>query len=850
MNTLPEEEQEKLLSKSIKKIKEQTYHINTCIDKNNLRKCLRESYKLLSELRTDKLTPKKYYHLYISAFDVMLNIKNFIAEEVMRGRPLINIYDCVQQAKNVIPRLYLMITVGAIYIEKVPRSAHVILFDMLGIVKQAQNPVKGLFVRNYLLKMVKDKLPDKNNIYVREGGFFEDSLKFLLQNMEEMNRLWIRLGNNIKGVEKEKREKERDELKILVGESINKLSSLESLTKDIYEQQILPKLLKIILDSKDKLSQQYLMECIIHSFPPSYNIKCLEMLLEVMTKLEKGIDIGNLFMSLMKKIGKFFADYFENQNEENKNIIENTQNIYPVILQNFEALLNVNFNNKEKSQIKNFINQRNNNMTLVKILDLINSFMGISVNCAPSDQLFNVIKKILLITLDTLNNQFRGKILTNEEKHHISLILASPVNVIKNIYEMDEFNNLMNYLDDKDKKIISINIVKSLVRSNVNKENSQKIDTVELLQKIIKYLQPLLTDKKGMSENELNSIDYEYEQNIVCKLLYCISSNNPQNLYSIYVELKNIFSYGGPRRRKYTLPALINAIISFCHLITINYEYKNNLLNTENLNNKTLEMINILDVSQIENEDIFYGLMQNIYKLLNEIFGLVVQENPEKAFKLYLLLTSQINEILIQTEKFAECAMNFINSAFSIYEEGKFDENKKLDMLSEIISNLVNYKILSNEKKQEILDKIINESEKIPGREDQCKIMLSLAQIYYLIFKDNQKVKDCITKAKRFADFAMTNPKNLNLYVEFLNKLIYFVDTDENHAEISVEQIEDTVELIKGHIRTIRAVPGDEDISYLDGVENYFNRTLKNIEFKKDGASSESLKEFYSKVKI
>ena len=148
MSLLPDEEQEQILTKSLKKIKEQTYFINKAIDKNNLRQCLRESYILLSELRTNNLTPKKYYHLYISAFDVMLNIKNYMAEEIGRGRRLIDLYDSVQQAKHVIPRLYLMITAGAIYMEKVPRSVHVILFDMLGIVKQAQNPIKGLFVRN------------------------------------------------------------------------------------------------------------------------------------------------------------------------------------------------------------------------------------------------------------------------------------------------------------------------------------------------------------------------------------------------------------------------------------------------------------------------------------------------------------------------------------------------------------------------------------------------------------------------------------------------------------------------------------------------------------------------------
>ena len=156
MKALSEQEQENLLSKSIKKIKEQQYHINYAIENKNLRKCLRESYKLLSELRTDKLTPRRYYHLYISSFDVLLNIKDYLAEEVLRGRRLIDIYDCVQQAKHVIPRLYLMITAGSIYIEKVPRSAHVILFDMLGIVKEAQNPIKALFERNYLLKIVKD----------------------------------------------------------------------------------------------------------------------------------------------------------------------------------------------------------------------------------------------------------------------------------------------------------------------------------------------------------------------------------------------------------------------------------------------------------------------------------------------------------------------------------------------------------------------------------------------------------------------------------------------------------------------------------------------------------------------
>ena len=76
---------------------------------------------------------------------------------------------------------------------------------------------------------------------------------------------------------------------------MTKLSSLENLNLEMYEQTVLPKLLNIILNSKDKLCQQYLMECIIHAFPDSYNVKCIESLLEATSNLEQGVDIGTIY---------------------------------------------------------------------------------------------------------------------------------------------------------------------------------------------------------------------------------------------------------------------------------------------------------------------------------------------------------------------------------------------------------------------------------------------------------------------------------------------------------------------------------------------------------------------------
>jgi len=64
------------------------------------------------------------------------------------------------------------------------------------------------------------------------------------------------------------------------------------------------------------------------------------------------------------------------------------------------------------------------------------------------------------------------------------------------------------------------------------------------------------------------------------------------------------------------------------------------------------------------------------------------------------------------------------------------------------------------------------------------------------------------------------------------------------------EQIEDIIELIKGHVRTIKNVPGEEDISYLEEIEKYFNNTINTIKKRKNDENNEKLKEFYQSINV
>ena len=845
MNILSESEQDNLLSKSLKKIKEQTYFINNTISQNKLRQCLKESYILLSELRINNLTPKRYYNLYISVFDVMLNIKNYITEEISKGRLLIDLYDKVQQAKYVIPRLYLMITVGSIYMEKIPKSVHVILFDLLGVVKQVQNPIKGLFVRNYLLKMIKDKLPDKNNIYEKEGGTFEDSLKFLIQNMEEMNLLWVRLLIGVEGNDKKLRQKERDELKILIGESINKLSSLESLTKEIYEEQILPKLLKIILDSKDILSQQYLMECIIHSFPNSYNIKCIEQILETMTKLQEGVDICSLFITLMDKFGQYFGDF--GNNLDLNDIIESAKNVYPALLQNFEVIINSNINKEEGNQ-----NNKNkiSDIPLSKLLELISSFLKFSIKCSPEEQKYNSVNKILFNTI-LLMNKFENKI-NLEEYEKICEIILAPIEAFLNFVNINEHYKLFELLDYDNKKRIAIEIINHLAKA-INNKNVEKIGSIESFKKIIKYLYPLLSNNKNNEGEDINDINIvkiiQEEQNIVCKLLYIITSPEPEIILEIFNQFKNIFSYGGEIRRQFSLPSLVNAIIIFCNKIIIAYQNKISDL-SDNINDSKVNLnkiSNSIDISKITNNEQFHKLISNIFKLLNEVIELIMQENGEMAFKLYICCSSLVNKITVEKEKFSENCLSFMKKALYLLElDNKLN---KVNLLQYLSSHIINLNILSNEQKNLFINNFIKIDEQKENREEQFKIILIISKLNYNLFKDTKLISECLIKARRFADFDMMVNKNIGLYIDLINEILYFVEKSDNIIEIKKEQIEDLIELVKGHINTIKTTNEESDKNKIDKVEQYFVNTI-NILKKRKNHKNEKLKEFYQKINL
>ena len=166
----------------------------------------------------------------------------------------------------------------------------------------------------------------------------------------------------------------------------------------------------------------------------------------------------------------------------------------------------------------------------------------------------------------------------------------------------------------------------------------------------------------------------------------------------------------------------------------------------------------------------------------------------------------------------------------SIYQEGKYESEIKCFMLTQVVGTLLTISILSKEFLSQLIPSLQQSAQSMVKRGDQCNAMLSVSHLYYSLLGNTDKVRECLNKAKRFADFAMTNPHNLFLFVIIMNKLLYYIENSDEDI-VNKDMMEDLVEIVRNHIQTIKTENAETD--FLPGIERYFEETLAIINKRK-----------------
>ncbi|KAJ6306303.1 hypothetical protein OIU78_021591 [Salix suchowensis] len=301
------EDEDKWLAEGIAGIQHNAFYMHRALDANNLRDALKCSALMLSELRTSKLSPHKYYDLYMRAFDELRRLEIFFKDESRHGVSIVDLYELVQHAGNILPRLYLLCTVGSVYIKSKEAPAKDALKDLVEMCRGVQNPIRGLFLRSYLAQVSIDKSPSLGSEY--EGGedTVMDTVEFVLQNFTEMNKLCVRMQHQGPVRIREKLEKERNELRDLVGKNLHVLSQIEGVNLELYRDTVLPRVLEQIVNCEDERAQYYLMDCIIQVFPDEYHLQTLETLLGAFPQLQPTVDIKTVLSRLMERLSNYAA---------------------------------------------------------------------------------------------------------------------------------------------------------------------------------------------------------------------------------------------------------------------------------------------------------------------------------------------------------------------------------------------------------------------------------------------------------------------------------------------------------------------------------------------------------------
>lgn len=179
------------------------------------------------------------------------------------------------------------------------------LKDLVEMCRGVQHPLRGLFLRNYLLQCTRNILPDVQQAEDEQEGVVYDSIDFVLMNFAEMNKLWVRMQHQGHSSERVRREKEREELKILVGTNLVRLSQLESATLETYQRLVLPGILEQVVSCRDAIAQEYLMECIIQVFPDEFHLQTLDPFLKSCAQLQPGVNVKNIIISLIDRLAAY-----------------------------------------------------------------------------------------------------------------------------------------------------------------------------------------------------------------------------------------------------------------------------------------------------------------------------------------------------------------------------------------------------------------------------------------------------------------------------------------------------------------------------------------------------------------
>ena len=817
--------------------------------------------------------------------DELRHLESYLVDEFEKGHKISDLYELVQYAGNIIPRLYLLVTVGAVYIQAKQVPTKDILKDLVEMCRGVQHPLRGLFLRNYLLSCVKRHLPEE--VIETKHGSVADSIEFVLLNFSEMNKLWVRMQHQGHSRNKAQREKERRELRILVGTNLVRLSSLEGVPPDTYVKRILPAIMEQITSCKDPIAQEYLMECIIQVFPDELHLRTLGPFLDACSRLNLKVNVKNIIIALIERLATFAAkdaaaipdemDLFKIFSEKAARVVEarsemSIEDILQLQIALAKLVLKVY---RDKSEYMDQVFEFTANILKAKeITNVMHSQPG-------AKELVQLIKTVI------------------DEYESIAQVLKLP-----------HFVPLFDVFSHDLHQELAVNILQSVT------ERGTQLDEVELVEAFLLAVSPAVQDNEAQNNDDVDPDDFSEEQSLMGRFITLLNSDVADVQYQILNTTKTKLSVGGEQRIKYTMPPLVfqafklarryatlkeedpvwekkvKKIFEFCHKVItgltkaeyIDLAFRLFLqaaLTADKIEFEQAESIAYEFMSQVRGPHLACLLVHSCGRLQGERAStLAVHSYVAASVRLgyYPLghagvccdepfLQYSINclkcVMIFESEQTTPCpggrdasprvwcafgvATNVAGAlplatparpiqAITLYEEEISDSNAQTAAITLLIGSLEAMSCFGEENFTTLATKCALMSSKLVKKPDQANGVCLCSHVFWSSVllgtkaesRDGKQVKKCLNKAGKIAKSCMEPLVQAAIFVEVLNRCVLY--NGWGAEEITYEYIDGIIGECK------EALDKLEESAELEQIQQYFDKTVEHIEKRKAAA--------------
>uniref|UniRef100_A0A8V5GZM7 Vacuolar protein sorting-associated protein 35 n=1 Tax=Melopsittacus undulatus TaxID=13146 RepID=A0A8V5GZM7_MELUD len=717
------DEQEKLLDEAIQAVKVQSFQMKRCLDKNKLMDALKHASNMLGELRTSMLSPKSYYELYMAISDELHYLEVYLTDEFAKGRKVADLYELVQYAGNIIPRLE------------------------------------------------------------ETTGDISDSMDFVLLNFAEMNKLWVRMQHQGHSRDREKRERERQELRILVGTNLVRLSQLEGVNVERYKQIVLSGILEQVVNCRDALAQEYLMECIIQVFPDEFHLQTLNPFLGACAELHQNVNVKNIIIALIDRLALFA------HREDGPGIPANIK-LFDIFSQQVATVI-----------------QSRQDMPSEDVVSLQVSLINLAMKCYPDR--VDYIDKVLETTVEIFSNLNLEHIATSTAvSKELTRLLKIPVNTYNNILtvlKLKHFHPLFEYFDYESRKSMSCYVLSNVLDYNTQIVSQEQVDA------IMNLISTLIQDQPDQPAEDPDPEDFADEQSLVGRFIHLLHSDDLDQQYLILNTARKHFGAGGNQRIHFTLPPLVFAAYQLA------FRYKENS----------------------EVDDKWEKKCQKIFSFAHQtISALIKAELAELPLRLFLQGALAAGEIGFENHE--TVAYEFMSQAFSLYEDEISDSKAQLAAITLIIGVFERMKCFSEENNEPLRTQCALAASKLLKKPDQCRAVSTCAHLFWSgrntdkngeELHGGKRVMECLKKALKIANQCMDPSLQVQLFIEILNRYIYFYEK-ENEA-VTIQVLNQLLQKIREDLLNLESTEETEQIN------KHFLNTLEHLRLRRESSESE-----------